>query len=221
MVDYKGVIFDFNGTLFFDNDKHILAWNEVSRMIRGRDITEQELHEKFNGTPNEQIIRYMTNGKAAPGEINRYSLLKEELYRKYCKEDKNTFHLVDGAVNYFHWLQRRQIPFTIASASIRENMDFFRESFDLDRYIEPSKLVYDNGSYENKVQMFQDAAVKLGVDMKDILIIEDSLSGIVNAYAAGCDKILVICEKCREKEYSMYPGVIGTMQTFEHIYDFF
>lgn len=27
---YKGVIFDFNGTLFFDNDKHILAWSDKS-----------------------------------------------------------------------------------------------------------------------------------------------------------------------------------------------
>ena len=32
---YKGVIFDFNGTLFFDNDKHILAWGEISKMLRG------------------------------------------------------------------------------------------------------------------------------------------------------------------------------------------
>ena len=46
MVDYKGVIFDFNGTLFFDNDKHVLAWNEISRLLRGCDITDEELHGK-------------------------------------------------------------------------------------------------------------------------------------------------------------------------------
>lgn len=28
MENYKGVIFDFNGTLFFDNPKHILAWSK-------------------------------------------------------------------------------------------------------------------------------------------------------------------------------------------------
>ena len=47
----KGVIFDFNGTLFFDNDKHILAWGEISKMLRGRGITEEELLEHFNGVP--------------------------------------------------------------------------------------------------------------------------------------------------------------------------
>lgn len=53
--------------------------------------------------------------------------------------------------------------------------------------------------------------------MKDILIIEDSNSGIKNAYKAGCKKILVVCEKQKEEEYAKFPGVIGTMQDFEHI----
>ena len=30
MINYKAVIFDFNGTLFFDNDKHVLAWGKIS-----------------------------------------------------------------------------------------------------------------------------------------------------------------------------------------------
>ena len=37
----KGVIFDFNGTLFFDNDKHVKAWGAVSRLLRNKDITDE------------------------------------------------------------------------------------------------------------------------------------------------------------------------------------
>ena len=58
----KGVIFDFNGTLFLDNDKHVLAWNRISQELRNTDITEEELHEKMNGRPNKLIIRYL-NGR--------------------------------------------------------------------------------------------------------------------------------------------------------------
>lgn len=221
MIHYKGVIFDFNGTLFFDNDKHVLAWNEVSRLLRGCDITQKELHEKFNGTPNEQIIKYMTDGKASAEEIEKYSSKKEEFYRDFCKKDKENFHLVRGVEDYFKWLDKKNIPYTIASASIKANMDFFRESFGLDEYIDPSLLVYDDGTYENKIQMFLDAAKKIGVDIKDALIIEDSNSGIKNAYKAGCENILVVCEKEKEKEYAEFPGVVGTMQDFEDIYKFF
>lgn len=45
---YKGVIFDFNGTLFFDNSKHILAWSKISQDIRNHGISEEELHEHIN-----------------------------------------------------------------------------------------------------------------------------------------------------------------------------
>ena len=34
-MEYQGIIFDFNGTLFFDNDKHVKAWNEISKILRG------------------------------------------------------------------------------------------------------------------------------------------------------------------------------------------
>ena len=37
-MEYQGIIFDFNGTLFFDNDKHVKAWNEISKILRGKEI---------------------------------------------------------------------------------------------------------------------------------------------------------------------------------------
>ena len=55
-MKYQGIIFDFNGTLFFDNDKHVKAWNEISKILRGKEITLEELHTKLNGTPNIQNI---------------------------------------------------------------------------------------------------------------------------------------------------------------------
>ena len=59
----KGVIFDFNGTLFFDNDKHVKAWGAISRLLRNKDITDEELHKHFNGVPNQKIIQYMKNNQ--------------------------------------------------------------------------------------------------------------------------------------------------------------
>ena len=56
-MEYQGIIFDFNGTLFFDNDKHVKAWNEISKILRGKEITLEELHTKLNGTPNIQNIQ--------------------------------------------------------------------------------------------------------------------------------------------------------------------
>lgn len=216
-MNIKGVIFDFNGTLFFDNEKHVMAWNAISMLIRGHEISEEELHEKFNGTPNAQIIQYMMNNCASNEDVQRYSLLKEEYYRRFCQEDDKNFHLVDGVTQYFDSLKEHHIPFTIASASIKENIDFFRKSFHLDVWIDPQTIVYDNGNYHNKVQMFKDAAHLLGVDVSDILVFEDSYSGIKSAYEAGIQKIIVICPFDKAKDYQQLPGVIKVIEDFKNM----
>ena len=211
---YKGVIFDFNGTLFFDNDKHILAWGEISKMLRGRDITEEELLEHFNGVPNQKIITYLLGREGIAEELETYSRLKEEFYRRFCLEDKEKFHLVEGAVEFFNDLKEKEIPFTIASASIKTNIDFFVKEFGLAKWINPEDIVYDDGSYENKVTMFQDAAKKLRVDIKECMIVEDSVSGIYSAYLAGCRNIVVIDSSNRAEEYRSLPGVVKVIQNF-------
>ena len=211
---YKGVIFDFNGTLFFDNDKHILAWGEISKMLRGRGITEEELLEHFNGVPNQKIITYLLGREGIAEELETYSRLKEEFYRRFCLEDKEKFHLVEGAVEFFNDLKEKEIPFTIASASIKTNIDFFVKEFGLAKWINPEDIVYDDGSYENKVTMFRDAAKKLRVDIKECMIVEDSVSGIYSAYLAGCRNIVVIDSSNKAEEYKFLPGVVKVIQNF-------
>ncbi len=108
-MEYQGIIFDFNGTLFFDNDKHVKAWNEISKILRGKEITLEELHTKLNGTPNIQNILYFTDGKATKEELEKYSQKKEEYYRQFCKEDTEKFHLVDGVCEFFDHLKEKDI----------------------------------------------------------------------------------------------------------------
>ena len=213
---YKGVIFDFNGTLFFDNDKHILAWSEISKMLRGRGITELELLEHFNGVPNQKIVTYLLGREGIAEEVEKYSQLKEEFYRRFCLEDQEKFHLVDGAVEFFNYLKEKEIPFTIASASIKANIDFFVKEFKLAKWINPEDIVYDDGSYENKVAMFLDAAKKLGVDIKDCMIVEDSVSGIYSGYLAGCRNIMVIDSSGKAEEYKSLPGVVKVISNFKY-----
>lgn len=187
-----GVIFDFNGTLFLDNDKHIMAWNKISQSIRGRGITEEELHTKMNGVNNKYIIRYLNGGKPDKKLENAYSSLKEQYYREFCKADSKNFHLIAGAKELFNELKKRGVPFTIASASIKDNIDFFVESFHLDRWIDPKTIVYDNGQYKDKEAMFLQAAKNIDVPTEKICVIEDSLAGVNASVKAGVQDIRII-----------------------------
>lgn len=216
-MEYKAVILDFNGTLFFDNDKHVKAWNEISKLIRGNDISLEELHTQFNGVPNFKIIKYLCNNHCNEEDIERYSYLKEAYYRQFCREDSLSFHLVEGVIEYFDYLKNNNIPFTIASASIKENIDFFIKSFHLDQWISPEYIVYDDGYYENKIMMFKEAARRLNVSIEECLIYEDSSSGIKNAFEAGCRNIIVVDSADKKDEYEHLPGVIKVIKDFKGI----
>lgn len=188
----KGVIFDFNGTLFLDNDKHVLAWNRISQELRNTDITEEELHEKMNGRPNKLIIRYLNGGVEDSALEDKYSLLKEEYYREFCQADTENFHLIKGAEELFDDLTAQGVLFTIASASIKPNIDFFVKNFHLDRWMDPDSIVYDDGTYENKVAMFEKAAENLGMPLEELTVIEDSLAGIDSSVRAGIRDIRLL-----------------------------
>ncbi|MCD7950434.1 MAG: HAD family phosphatase [Erysipelotrichaceae bacterium] len=213
----QGVIFDFNGTLFLDNDKHVLAWNKISKEIRHCDISDKELHEHFNGVPNQLIIPYLMERACTNEEIKYYSTLKEQYYREYCLEDITNFHLTNGVISYFEFLIEHHIPMTIASASIKDNMDFFIESFHLNQWFDISKIVYDNGSYENKIAMYKKAAQNIHISIDDCIIYEDALSGITSAYQAGCTHIIVLDSAHKKNEYQQLPGVIQVIEDFSEV----
>ena len=51
---------------------------------------------------------------------------------------------------------------------LKKILIFLFESFNLDKWIDPEMIIYDDGSYSNKVNMFKDAAQKLKHNVKDI-----------------------------------------------------
>lgn len=175
-MKYRGVIFDFNGTLFFDTPFHNLAWQQMVVELTGKDISD-ELRIKMHGKNNKEILWCIDENMS--DEDNEYnSKRKEALYRSICLEHPDLLHLVAGASDLFDYLKENNIPFTIASASIKENIDFFVKTFSLDKWFDVDKIIYDDGTHVNKISMFKEASKLLGVELGDCVIFEDSKTGI-------------------------------------------
>ena len=217
LYNCKGVIFDFNGTLFFDSEKHVLAWGKIGKELRGSEIGLEEMQAHFYGVPNNRAIEYLLQKECDEAELTKYSELKEAYYRDFCREDKETFHLVAGCHKFFDKLAEEKVPFTIASASIKPNIDFFVESFELAKWFDSEKIVYDDGSFANKVKMFQYAAKVIGVPIEDCLIFEDSDSGIRDAHKAGCKNIIVVDSMGVAEKHIGKPGVKQIIKNFEEL----
>jgi len=193
MKKVKAVIFDFNGTLFFDAEYHYQAWEQIVYELLGTSISEDVIR-KLHGHNNRDIL-YMIQPNMTEKENENISKRKEQLYRTICLSQPHSVELVKGAIEIFEVLQDKGIPFTIASASIKENIDFFVEIFSLEKWVTKENIIYDNGKYKNKVKMFQDACQLLMVDSADCLVVEDSHIGIQAAQKAGIQTIIGIQPK--------------------------
>lgn len=194
----SGIVFDFNGTLFFDSEYHLSVFDQLKYELTGEHMDMAEMESTCAGVPNVEIFRRLSGGSLSKKTCEAYSKRKEELYRKLVTETFGGPHLCNGAEQLFSYLKKKGVPFTIASASIKENIDFFIEIFRLDQWIEPSLIVYDDGSYKDKTSMFEEAFRRLKTDGKRV-VLEDSVSGIRCASLCNADVIAIDSPSLREK----------------------
>lgn len=116
------VLLDFNGTMFFDTRFHMEAWSEIYHELHPEDPNPLD-PKLICGPCNESIIQNMAPWLNAD-ERKQCSERKEELYRRMCRRNPDSLHLVAGAEKLMQGLHERGIPFILASASIKANVDF-------------------------------------------------------------------------------------------------
>ena len=194
----KAVLLDFNGTLFFDSGFHAEAWAEIYRELHP-DEDDGPDGSFYCGPRNDVLIQSIAPWLTAE-ERQEVSRHKEALYRKICKENPHQVQLVHGAVEFLNQLKERHVPFILASASIKDNIEFYFETFALERWFDKEACVYDDGTYADKGQMHLEAARRLGVGLSDCVVVEDSVSAITHAKENGAGCIIAIGnEEVKEK----------------------
>ena len=209
-MHYNGVIFDFNGTLLFDDAYHVVAWDRIAMEVAGKHLTAEQMDTEYAGFPNIEILRRLSGGTLAPDQLEYYSLRKEELYRETVRNVPGGAKLVPGANELFDYLKEHEIPCAIATASIIQNIEFFVETFHLDKWFDMYHIVYDNNTYKNKIMMFRDACDRISTH-ENILIFEDSLSGITCAAEIGAS-IVAIHKETMEPHYPKFPQIIDIVE---------
>lgn len=191
-MDMQAVIFDFNGTLFFDTSFHLEAWAEIYSEYHEGAVKAPDA-AFYCGPCNDAIIQRIAP-QLSKEERDQCSSRKEALYREICKRNPQKVHLTPGAEELFESLEEKEIPFALATASIRANVDFYYQTFGLDWWFERILCIYDDGSYENKGEMQLEAARRLDVKFSECVVVEDSPTAIGYARKNGAGLIVGIGE---------------------------
>lgn len=190
----KGILFDFNGTLFNDTHLHKAAWHDFFLKNFGWDFSEEEILRRCLGPSNEDIFNDFFEGKLTRDEKAALGAKKEEEYRAAAKADPANMHLIDGAPELFDLLVKRGIPFALATASPLENIIFYLEDLGLKKWFTIDRIVYEEGKLASKPDpaFYIEAARRIGLTPEDCLIVEDSPTGIRAAINAHAGQIIAI-----------------------------
>ena len=213
----KGIIFDFNGTLYWDSQLHYDAWREFSKIIRGVEFTDVEMRDKMFGHTNEDIIEYAIGKKPSKEMVEKYAKEKESVYRQRCLLDKENFKLAPGAIEFLDYLKSNNIPMTIATMSEWDNVEFYIKEFKLEKWFDIDKIVYSDGTIPGKPapDIFIIAAERIGIAPKDCVVVEDAIAGIKSAQGAGIGKIIAIASLEPIEFYKSINGIDGIIKNFD------
>ncbi|MGE4288885.1 MAG: HAD family hydrolase [Salinivirgaceae bacterium] len=205
-MNYKGIIFDFNGTLLLDSPLHEEAWIKMAAKLRSKPLSVAEFQQYGHGRTNKAIITYLLGREPEQTELEYIVEEKESQYRTMCLNHPETFCLAPGVIPFLNEIKSAGIPITIATGSYAPNVDFYFNHLNLNVWFDRSRVVLDDGTYPGKPapNIFRLAAQKLGLAAEQCLVFEDSYSGIQAAFAARVAKIIAV-EPTLEKSKTMVP----------------
>lgn len=210
-----GVIFDFNGTMFFDSKIHVLAWKNYIEELTNNHISEEEISQYIHGRNSEDILKCFLGDDLTKEMINQFSQEKESIYRSLCLRDKDKLKLTLGIEDFLDYLIKMDIPMNIATAANYENLQFYFEIFDLYRWFDLEKIAYDDGIIKGKPSpdLYIRAAKNINIPTRYCLVFEDAKTGIEAAYAAGVQSVVAITGDSEIKNYGEN-RLVATIEDF-------
>lgn len=190
----KAAFFDFNGTLYFDHDINRIAWKKTIDVISNNQIDFDSFYSQFKSVMNYIVIESAykkINKPYTKEEIDYWVEEKEVIYRQYGIEHNRT-HLPKGAEKLLDFLKEKNIPVILCTSSVKSNVDYYYQHFNLSRWFKKEETVYDTGEYKDKIEMYKECAKRLKVNPKEAIVFEDSPKSIKEAIKSGCDKVIAL-----------------------------
>ena len=197
MKKLSGILFDFNGTLFFDSLMHKEAFKKVFVEFGKEAPTDEYMVEHIFGRTNEMIYKQNFNADADFEECEEFRVAKENFYYDICLASPEKMKLVEGAAEMLDYIKSTGIPYCMATGSGFDEVEFFIKHLRLDRWFSYDNIVYTNGTFRGKPypDCYLLASERLSLPTDKCLVFEDGTSGIKAANSAGAGGVVAVYEK--------------------------
>jgi beta-phosphoglucomutase len=176
---------------------HHRAWQQKLKEL-GLDYSLERVKEEIHGV-NLEILENLFGDRFTHEERKQIAGDKEAAYRDIFAADFEA-NIVPGALAFIRQAYEAGVPMAIGTAGPKENAEFVVANLgigDLMGHLVHSGMV-SKGKPDPEV--FQQGADVLGVDLKDCIIFEDSVTGAKAANNAGCP-VVVLTTTHHEPEF--------------------
>lgn len=219
MKDIIGVIFDFNGTMFFDSKKHLQAWTMYAEELIGRKLSKDEIEKHVKGKPGRYVVEHFLGYSISDEMFEQFTEEKESIYRRLCSEDKASLKLADGLESFLDFLAEHNIPRTLATMAPLSNVMYYFETFDLYRWFEPDKIVCHDKRLRDKPfpDLYLVACKLIDKDPSRCLVFEDSDIGIMAATNAGIKHVVAVTGDNKNLDVSEFDNINAVIKDFTQL----
>lgn len=175
----RGVVFDFDGVIVDSHPVHTRTWMKFLESM-GRKASEHDLHYILDGRTREDIIRHFF-GELDSETIAEYGHRKEQMFR----DEAASVQTVRGLETFLAELVEAQLALAIASSGSRGRVSFLLDRLGLAQHF-PVVVTSDDVKHgKPNPALFLKAAENLHIDPADLVALEDAVSGVRAATAAG------------------------------------
>lgn len=183
----KCVIFDFNGTLFFDYNENKDAWNIVALKHRGSIFGEEE-YLSMMGKTDRRCAEYIKRD-GTDEELDALSEEKEDIYLRLLVE--RNIRLEENAVSFINKCKDRGVRVMIASSAPKMNMDWYIKNLNLGDYFDINDIVAGRDDIPSKPapDIYIYTQRLGGFEGDECIAFEDAPGGLRSALGAGFRRV--------------------------------
>ena len=192
----KGVLFDLDGVLVDTESQYSIFWGKMGIEY---NTGIPDFADRIKGSNLAAILNTYFPDKSVQDEI----VAKLNTFQAAM-----TYETCPGVKEFISQLKQHNIPTCIVTSSDDKKMEqlfayqpYFRENF--------SNIITGDQVTNSKPhpECFLKGAQKIGVDIKDCLIFEDSMQGITAGLASGA-KVIALSTTCSIEQISTLTNVI-------------
>lgn len=183
---YKGLVFDFDGTLFTSEDSHFLSFRQILKSETQIELTKETYIKECVGLEDKAVFRKILGEKFSEIQIQKFAKLKGEVFH----ENTGAAVPTPGVLEFLQKVKDSgRYKLAICTGAYRSDIDAILEhspeGSKIKNYFEILITASDVPKAKPDPACYLLACKKVGIAPKDCLAFEDSPPGLVAAKAAG------------------------------------